>query len=94
MSWILSVSYNFDREEIGNVIEALLRSHDLVFENTETNHRALASYRDGSSVDFADTMVVETSGSPWIRPNKFRWQFLMLTLHDLTDKLIDKMHYK
>ena len=60
-SWVLATSYKLGREEIGEVIEALLRSHDLVFENTEAKYRALAIYRDGASVDFVDTLIAETA---------------------------------
>ena len=60
-SWVLVALYKLGREEIGDVIEALLCSHDLVSENTEAKYRALAVYRDGSSVDFADTLIAETA---------------------------------
>ncbi len=61
-SWVLATSsYRLGREEIGEVIDALLRSHDLVFENAEAKYRALAVYRGGASVDFADTLIAETA---------------------------------
>ena len=61
ISWVLAISYKIGREEVGEVIEALLRSHELVFENAEAKYRALAVYRDGSSVDFADALIAETA---------------------------------
>ena len=45
------------------MIEALPRSHELVFENTEAKYCALAVYGDGSSVDFADTLIPDGSYS-------------------------------
>ena len=58
---MLGNSYKLGREEIGEMIEVLLRSHNLVSENTEANYCALAVYRDGSSVDIADTLTAETA---------------------------------
>ena len=60
-SWVLAISYKLGREDIADAIEALLRSHDLVFENAEAKYRALSVYRDGRAVDFADTLIAETA---------------------------------
>ncbi len=57
---MLVTSYELGHE-YWRVVEALLSSHDLVFENTEAKYRALTVYRDGPSVDFADTLIAETA---------------------------------
>ncbi len=60
-SRVLGSSYKLGREEIGEMVEALLRSNNLVSKNTEANYCALAVCRDGSSVDIAYTLNAETA---------------------------------
>ncbi len=60
-SWVLSTSYKLGREEIAGVIEELILSRDLVFENIEACYLALYVYRSSTSVDFADALISQTA---------------------------------
>ena len=59
--WVLSKSYKENRDDISDAVEGLLRSNDLVVENSEASYRALAVYRDSTSIDFADALIAETA---------------------------------
>ena len=61
LSWVLTRSYKERRENIANGIEGLLRSHDLVIENSDASYRALTLYRASQSVDFADALIAVTA---------------------------------
>ncbi|MCY3628832.1 MAG: type II toxin-antitoxin system VapC family toxin [Bacteroidota bacterium] len=61
ISWVLSTSYKLGREEIASVIEELILSRDLVFENIEACYLALYVYRSSTSVDFADALIAQTA---------------------------------
>lgn len=61
ISWVLARAYKAGRDEIADAIEGLLRSEEIIIENTEAGYRALAVYRDGSAVDFADALIAETA---------------------------------
>ena len=57
ISWVLKRAYKEPREKIADGLEALLRSNDLIIENRDASFRALAIYRNGQSVDFADALI-------------------------------------
>ena len=58
--WVLEVSYRFKKKEIEQVLEALLRSKELVIERAEIVWQALRKFR-ASRADFADCLI-ERSG--------------------------------
>lgn len=61
ISWVLARAYKAGREEIAAAIEGLLRSEEIIIENTEAAYRALAVFRDGRAVEFADALIAETA---------------------------------
>ncbi|MGF1456621.1 MAG: PIN domain-containing protein [Alphaproteobacteria bacterium] len=61
LSWVLTRAYKEPRNRIADGLEALLRSNDLVIENRAASFRALALYRAGRSVDFADALIAMTA---------------------------------
>jgi len=61
ISWVLSRAYRASREEIASAIEGLLRSEEIVIENTEAAYRALAVHQGGNRIDFADALIAETA---------------------------------
>ena len=60
VSWVLATSYRVSREVHGEAIERLLRSTELIIENPEAAYRALALFRSGTSVQFADALIATT----------------------------------
>ncbi len=56
---MLARAYGSDRDEISQVIEALLRTKELVVEAAETVWKALRVY-SGSSADFSDCLIERT----------------------------------
>jgi predicted nucleic-acid-binding protein len=58
--WVLEVSYRFKKNEIEQVLEALLRSKELIIERAEIVSQALRKFSAGQS-DFADCLI-ERSG--------------------------------
>jgi predicted nucleic-acid-binding protein len=60
-SWVLAKAYKASREDIAGAIEGLLRSEEIIIENTEAAYRALAVYREGRTIDFADALIAETA---------------------------------
>jgi predicted nucleic-acid-binding protein len=60
-SWVLAKAYKASREDIAGAIEGLLRSEEIIIENTEAAYRALAVYREGRAVEFADALIAETA---------------------------------
>ena len=60
VTWVLSRAYKASRDECAGTVERLLRATELVVENSEAAYRALARYRNGTSVDFADALIAET----------------------------------
>ena len=61
LSWVLARAYKEPRARIADSIEGLLRSNDLTIENRDASFRALALYRAGKSVDFADALIAMVS---------------------------------
>jgi predicted nucleic-acid-binding protein len=60
LSWVLQISYNFEKAAIVRVVDMLLRSKELVLEQAEVVSRALSMFAAGNS-DFADCLI-ERSG--------------------------------
>ena len=60
-TWVMARRYGASREEIGEVVERLLRATELVHENPEAGYRALALFRSGRSVQFADALIAMTA---------------------------------
>jgi predicted nucleic-acid-binding protein len=55
-AWVLAECYGAGREKIGQVLEGLLASKQLVVEQPEAAWKALRAWR-GSSADFADALI-------------------------------------
>ena len=53
--WILKTVYRLSREQIANMIENLLKTSDLQFQDEELCSFALTDYRNGQ--DFADSLI-------------------------------------
>jgi len=58
--WVLEVSYRLKKTEIEQVLEALLRSNELVIERAEVVAQALDKFK-ASRADFSDCLI-ERSG--------------------------------
>ena len=58
--WVLKVSYQFDRQAIGGVVEALLGTEGVNMEDEVQVRRALEAYRVGSA-DFSDYLILEAT---------------------------------
>jgi predicted nucleic-acid-binding protein len=54
--WTLDRGYRYDRAQIGDVIEALLSTAELVVERQEDVAKALLRYRQ-SNIGFADVLI-------------------------------------
>ena len=54
--WVLEVSYRFKKGEIVEVLEALLRSKELIVERAEIVWQALRKFRS-TKADFADCLI-------------------------------------
>jgi predicted nucleic-acid-binding protein len=54
--WVLQFAYRFNKHEIAEVIEKLLRSAELLIENAEIVAQALREFR-ASRADFADCLI-------------------------------------
>lgn len=55
-TWVLSRSYNLRREEVVQVLEALLRSRELIVDDSADVLRALRKFQAGKAV-FADCLI-------------------------------------
>src|ERR1051326_1581031 len=54
--WVLDSFYRFKRNEIGDVIETLLRAREIVLEHPEIVEQALRKFKTGNA-DFADFII-------------------------------------
>jgi predicted nucleic-acid-binding protein len=54
--WVLAISYGYQKKEIEQVLETLLRSEELVLERAEIVSQALRMFRGGRA-DFADCLI-------------------------------------
>lgn len=59
--WVLTRAYRMSRGALSEIIEGLLRSTELKFENAGPAWRALGAFRSGSSVEYADALIAETA---------------------------------
>lgn len=59
ITWVLSRAYKASRDDIAAAVEGLLRSAELVVENSAAAYRALALYRAARSVEYADALIAE-----------------------------------
>jgi predicted nucleic-acid-binding protein len=58
--WVLESSYRFQKDRVKSVLEALLRSQDLVIERTDVVWQALRSFA-ASRADFSDCLIERCS---------------------------------
>lgn len=58
VTWVLAECYGAHREHIGDVIQGLLETRQIVVESAEVAWRALRAWR-GSSADFSDALIGE-----------------------------------
>jgi len=58
--WVLTGCYSLTRDEIGEVLETLLRTKEIVVAQTDTIWKALRLFKDGKA-DFADCMIEESA---------------------------------
>ena len=54
--WVLETAYGYDRQEIGPVLERILRTKQFQFENKDLMWQSLADYRSKKG-DFADHLI-------------------------------------
>jgi predicted nucleic-acid-binding protein len=54
--WVLETSYAFDKEDIVNALDTLLRSKELVIERADVAWQALKRFRT-SRADFSDCLI-------------------------------------
>jgi predicted nucleic-acid-binding protein len=54
--WVLSISYRYQKKEIEQVLENLLRSKELTIDRAEIVSQAFRSFRAGRA-DFADYLI-------------------------------------
>ncbi len=60
--WVLAGSFDLQRSQIADAVEALLRSKEMVVERAETVWQALRLFRAGSA-DFADGLIERSAAS-------------------------------
>lgn len=58
--WVLESAYGYSREEIGAVLERVIRTHQFRIEDVQAAWTALRLYRAGKA-DFADCLLGETN---------------------------------
>ena len=61
ITWVLARAYKTSREDISRAVEGLLRSAELIVENTDAAYRALGLYRTSHSGEFADALIAQTA---------------------------------
>jgi predicted nucleic-acid-binding protein len=62
MVWVLQFSYRFNKQEIAEVLEKLLRSSELMVENAEIVDQSLREFRT-SRADFPDCLIARCAHS-------------------------------
>jgi predicted nucleic-acid-binding protein len=58
--WVLTGCYSLTRDEIGEVLETLLRTKEIVVAQADIVWKALRLFKDGKA-DFADCMIEESA---------------------------------
>lgn len=61
VTWVLSRAYKYPREGIAEVVDGLLRSTELIVENSEAAYRALGLFQASTTGEFADAMIAATA---------------------------------
>ena len=59
LSWVLSHSYKYSREQVAAVLEQILITQEFVVEDSENAFKALQEYQAGKA-DFADFFLAQT----------------------------------
>jgi len=54
--WVLAISYRYEKKEIAQVLENVLRTKELVIERADIVSQALRTFRSGRA-DFADYLI-------------------------------------
>jgi predicted nucleic-acid-binding protein len=54
--WVLDISYEYEKNQIINTIEKILRTSQFTVEDAQSSWQALATYKK-SSADFSDAMI-------------------------------------
>jgi predicted nucleic-acid-binding protein len=62
LGWVLSSAYGLNREQLGQAVEALLRTKEIVVERAEQVLRALRVFT-ATSADFADCLIERSSAA-------------------------------
>ena len=62
LGWVLSSSYDLDREQVARALELLLRTKTVVVDRADEVTRALRVYK-ASSADLADCLIERTAAS-------------------------------
>lgn len=60
-TWVLARRYGASRAEIDEIVERLLRATELIVEHPEAAYRALALFRSGRTLQFADAHIAATA---------------------------------
>ena len=58
--WVLTGCYSLTKEEIGEVLETLLRTKEIVVAQADTVWKALRLFKEGKT-DFADCMIAKSA---------------------------------
>ncbi len=59
ITWVLSRAYKTSRDDIAKAVEGLLRSAELIVENSDAAYRALGVYQTSNSAEFADALIAQ-----------------------------------
>jgi predicted nucleic-acid-binding protein len=62
LGWVLSSSYDLDREQVAQAFELLLRTKTVVIDRADEVMKALRVFK-ASSADFADCLIERTAAS-------------------------------
>ena len=62
LGWVLSSSYDLDREQVARALELLLRTKTVVVDRADEVTKALRMFK-ASSADFADCLIERTAAS-------------------------------
>ena len=62
LGWVLSSAYGLNREQVGQAIEALLRTKEIVIDRADQVLRALRVF-NATSADFADCLIERTAAA-------------------------------
>ena len=60
--WVLESNYRLDREQIANLLDALLRTQQLKFQERDSANQALRDFRTGKA-DYVDCLIQRLGAS-------------------------------